>query len=71
MTDRTVAPETFVLERVYPVPPSRVFNAYADQPPMTLVALVGSNDCLEIAIVDDSAAIMLGVGVGAPVEVRW
>lgn len=48
-----------------------IFNAYADQPPMTLIALVGSNDCLEIAIVDDSAAIMLGVGAGAPVEVRW
>ena len=48
-----------------------IFRTYADQPPMTLIALVGSNDCLEIAIVDDSAAIMLGVGVGAPVEVRW
>jgi S-adenosylmethionine hydrolase len=48
-----------------------LFNAYADQPPMTLIALVGSNDCLELAIVDDSAAIMLGVAVGAPVEVRW
>ncbi len=48
-----------------------LFDAYADQPPMTLIALVGSNDCLELAIVDDSAAIMLGVGVGAPVEVRW
>jgi S-adenosyl-L-methionine hydrolase (adenosine-forming) len=48
-----------------------LFNAYADQPPMTLIALVGSNDCLELAIVDDSAAIMLGVPVGAPVQVRW
>jgi S-adenosylmethionine hydrolase len=48
-----------------------LFNAYADQPAMTLIALVGSNDCLELAIVEDSAAIMLGVGVGAPVEVRW
>ena len=48
-----------------------LFTTYADQPEMTLIALVGSNDCLEIAIVDDSAAIMLGVGVGAPVEVRW
>jgi S-adenosylmethionine hydrolase len=48
-----------------------IFKTYADQPAMTLIALVGSNDCLEIAIVDDSAAIMLGVGVGAPVEVRW
>lgn len=48
-----------------------IFTAYADQPPMTLIALIGSNDCLELAIVDDSAAIMLGVGVGAPVQVRW
>jgi S-adenosylmethionine hydrolase len=48
-----------------------IFNAYGEQPPMTLVALIGSNDCLEIAIVDDSAKIMLGVGVGAPVEVCW
>ncbi len=48
-----------------------IFKTYADQPPMTLVALIGSNDQLEIAIVDDSAKIMLGVGVGAPVEVCW
>jgi S-adenosylmethionine hydrolase len=48
-----------------------IFNTYGEQPPMTLVALIGSNDCLEIAIVDDSAKIMLGVGVGAPVEVSW
>ncbi len=46
-------------------------QAYAEQPPMTLIALIGSNDFLEIAIVDDSAAIMLGVGVGAPVHVQW
>lgn len=48
-----------------------IFTAYADQPAMTLIALVGSNDCLELAIVDDNAAIMLGVTVGTPVEVRW
>ena len=48
-----------------------IFNAYADQPPMTLIALIGSNDCLELAIVDDSAKIMLGVPVGTPVQVRW
>ena len=48
-----------------------IFTAYADQPPMTLIALVGSSDCLELAIVDDSAEIMLGVSVGTPVEVRW
>ena len=48
-----------------------IFAAYADQPPMTLIALVGSTDCLELAIVDDSAKIMLGVKVGTSVEVRW
>lgn len=48
-----------------------IFNTYADQPAMTLIALVGSTGQLELAIVDDSAANMLGVGVGAPVEVCW
>jgi S-adenosyl-L-methionine hydrolase (adenosine-forming) len=48
-----------------------IFTTYADQPPMTLIALVGSSDCLEIAIVDDSAKIMLGVAAGAPVRVEW
>lgn len=48
-----------------------IFQTYSDQPPMTLIALVGSNDCLELAIVQDSAAAMLGIGVGAPVEMRW
>lgn len=48
-----------------------IFTTYADQPPMTLIALIGSNDQLEIAIVDDSAKIMLGVAVGTPVEVSW
>lgn len=48
-----------------------VFEAYSDQPPMTLIALVGSGGKLELAIVDDSAKIMLGVGVGATVTVEW
>lgn len=48
-----------------------IFATYAEQPPMTLVAVIGSNDQLELAIVDDSAKIMLGVGVGTPVEVCW
>lgn len=30
MSDRTVTHATFALERVYPVPPARVFNAFAD-----------------------------------------
>jgi len=48
-----------------------IFTTYAEQPPMTLIALLGSTDQLELAIVDDSAAIMLGVGVGAKVDVCW
>jgi S-adenosylmethionine hydrolase len=48
-----------------------IFTAYAEQPPMTLIALVGSSGNLELAIVDDSAAIMLGVTVGTPVKVTW
>ncbi len=48
-----------------------IFNAYADQPPMTLIALIGAQDCLELAIVEDSAKIMLGVRVGTPVQVKW
>jgi len=48
-----------------------IFTTYADQPAMTLIALIGSGDQLELAIVNDSATTMLGLGVGAPVEVRW
>jgi S-adenosylmethionine hydrolase len=48
-----------------------IFSAYAEQPPMTLIALVGSNDKLELAIVGDSARAMLGVGEGARVVVSW
>ena len=48
-----------------------IFQAHAEQPAMTLIAVVGSNDCLELAIVDDSAKLMLAVGVGTPVQVRW
>jgi S-adenosylmethionine hydrolase len=48
-----------------------VFTAYADQPPMTLIALIGSSGMLELAIVNDSAAIMLGVKVGTPVQITW
>jgi S-adenosylmethionine hydrolase len=48
-----------------------IFHSYADQPAMTLMARLGSKGFLELGIVDDSAKIMLGVGVGTPVEVRW
>ena len=48
-----------------------IFATYSDQPPMTLVALVGSGGKLELAIVEDNASIMLGVKKGAPVRVSW
>lgn len=48
-----------------------IFRTYADQPEMTLIALVGSNDRLELAIVGDSASAMLGIRVGTPVVVEW
>ena len=48
-----------------------IFKTYADQPEMTLIALVGSSGYLELAIVNDSAKIMLGVGVGERVTVKW
>lgn len=48
-----------------------IFRTYSDQPPMTLIALVGSGGKLELAIVDDSAKIMLGVTVGTPVTITW
>ncbi|HYO24152.1 MAG TPA: SAM hydroxide adenosyltransferase [Lacipirellulaceae bacterium] len=48
-----------------------IFSAYTDQPPMTLIALVGSTGTLELAIVDESAALMLGIKPGAKVQVTW
>lgn len=48
-----------------------IFQTYSDQPELTLVALVGSGDRLELAIVNESAAIMLGVKAGSTVRVSW
>ncbi|MEK6249730.1 MAG: SAM-dependent chlorinase/fluorinase, partial [Planctomycetales bacterium] len=48
-----------------------IFATYGEQPEMTLIALVGSSNCLELAIVGDNAKIMLGVAVSTPVEVAW
>jgi hypothetical protein len=48
-----------------------IFKTYGEQPPMTLIALIGSSDRLELAIVDENASIMLGVTVGAPVVITW
>ena len=48
-----------------------IFATFSDQPPMTLMAHVGSTGRLELAIVDENASAMLGVKVGAPVCVSW
>lgn len=48
-----------------------IFKSYAEQPEMTLIALVGSSGNLELAIVGDSAATMLGIRAGAPVTITW
>ena len=48
-----------------------IYSTYADQPPLTLIALIGSNDQLELAIVNDNAQAMLGVREGAKVVVSW
>ena len=48
-----------------------IFDANHEQPPFTLIAIVGASGCLELEIVTDSAKIMLGVSHGEKVEVRW
>ena len=48
-----------------------IFRTYADQPEMTFIALVGSSNRLELAIVGENAAAMLGVRVDTPVVVQW
>jgi S-adenosylmethionine hydrolase len=45
-------------------------RTFADVEPGQLVAFVGSNDTVEIAVRDGSAAKRLGVGVGAKVRVK-
>ncbi|MCE5268503.1 MAG: SAM-dependent chlorinase/fluorinase, partial [Planctomycetaceae bacterium] len=48
-----------------------IYHAYAEQPTGMLVALIGSSDRLELAIVGENAARELGVGIGAPVTLAW
>ena len=48
-----------------------ICSTYSDHPAMTLIALINSADCLELAIVEDNASAMLGIGVGTPVVIRW
>ncbi len=48
-----------------------ICSTYGDQPAGTLVALVGSGDRLELALVGGSAAKALDARIGEPVTVRW
>jgi S-adenosylmethionine hydrolase len=48
-----------------------LFKTYGEQPPMTLLALIGSSGYLELAIVEENASLMLGVRTGTPVTVEW
>jgi S-adenosylmethionine hydrolase len=48
----------------------RVVSTYADATPGELCALVGSSDRLEVAVNGGSAAALLGLGRGAPVQLR-
>ncbi len=51
-----------------------IFGEEHGQPAMTLIALLAEPPqvgTLKLSLVGDSAADMLGVGIGAPVEVCW
>ncbi len=48
-----------------------LFGPDHQEPPFTLLALLGGHNTLELIIVGDSAKIMLGVGLGTPVSVEW
>ncbi len=48
-----------------------IFEPNHQQPPMTLVAILAPGDSMRLHLVEDSASMMLGVRVGAPVEVNW
>lgn len=48
-----------------------IFKTYGEQPPMTLLALVGSSGYLELAIVEENASLMLGIRAGTKIVVQW
>ncbi|MAD80053.1 MAG: adenosylmethionine-8-amino-7-oxononanoate aminotransferase [Pirellulaceae bacterium] len=48
-----------------------IFQVDHEQPAMTLIALIGESNCLEVEVVGDNARIMLGVSTGQKVEVCW
>jgi S-adenosylmethionine hydrolase len=49
----------------------QIVRTYADAAPGTLVALVSSNEWLEIAIAQGNAAQQLGASLGSPVTLDW
>ncbi len=48
-----------------------ILSAYAQQHAGMFIALVGSSNRLELAVVDDNASRRLGLHPGAPVTVAW
>lgn len=48
-----------------------LWRTYGEHPPQTLVALVGSDGYLEVALVNGSAAEMIAAGVGDAVRLDW
>ena len=55
--------------RIAGITVSHMVRTYGESEPGTLVALIGSSGRLEVAVVNGSAALRLGVGIGAGVEV--
>ena len=48
-----------------------ISTTYAEKPPSSLVALVGSSGRLELAVVGGTVAGTLNAGIGTPVSVTW
>ena len=48
-----------------------IFDGDHQEPPFTLLALIGASGALELEIVGDSAQMMLGIAAGAKVQVKW
>lgn len=48
-----------------------IYTVDHEQPAATFVALIGESGNLELAIVGESVSMMLGIGVGAQVIVKW
>ena len=62
--------ENGILRRLRTTPISPLVGAYADAPPGSPLALIGSAERLEIAVNLGSAADQLHLGPGSPVSLR-